>query len=471
MAMRGALCAVVVIVVLFIVTGCTKAPDDKTPDGRTIVTYWEKWTGFEGEAMDAVIKDFNESQTNIWVERLTVSTIDRKMMLATAGGNPPDIAGLWGFNINTYAEKGALTPLDRMLEQAGITKDRYIPVYWEICRNHGFTWALPSTPASLALHWNKKMFREAGLDPERPPRSIAELDRMAEQLTVVAVERNGKKERVRYSDLTPAEKESRKFDIVQLGFSPAEPGWWNPLWCYWFGGDIWDHDRKILANSPENVQALTWFESYPKKYGLENMRTFGSSFGNFSSPQNPFLAGQIAMVLQGVWLYNFIDKYAPTLEWGAAPFPAWDPEKYPDVTIAEGDILCIPRGARHPREAFEFIKYVNSQGPMEKLCLGQRKFSPLAVMSDDFIKRHPNRYIETFIRLAKSPNARSTPRLVVWTEYQDEMNVAYGQVFSLLVSPSKALDTVQQRVQARFDRVLARWDLVKEQRVKQWSEQ
>ena len=28
------------------------------------------------------------------------------------------------------------------------------------------------------------------------------------------------------------------------------------------------------------------------------------------------------MELQGVWMYNFINKYNPQLEWGAAPFPA-----------------------------------------------------------------------------------------------------------------------------------------------------
>ena len=42
------------------------------------------------------------------------------------------------------------------------------------------TWTdpLPTTPATIALHWNKKMFRDAGLDPNRPPRSIAELDEL-----------------------------------------------------------------------------------------------------------------------------------------------------------------------------------------------------------------------------------------------------------------------------------------------------
>jgi multiple sugar transport system substrate-binding protein len=461
---------VVFAVLSLISAGCTRPPNDRTADGRTIVSYWEKWTGFEGEAMDAVVDDFNRSQNKIFVEKLTVSGIDRKMLLATAGGDPPDVAGLWSFNANTYADKGALLPLNKFCQKKGIKRENYIPVFWELCSHRGFVWALPSTPASLGLHWNKKLFREAGLDPDRPPTSLAELDEMAERLTVVSVMRNGKQTRVRYPDLTASEKKEKNFEILQQGYSPAEPGWWNQLWCYWFGGQLWDNNRKMTVNSPENIEALRWFQSYPEKYGLENVLTFGSSFGNFSSPQNPFLSGNVAMVLQGVWMFNFIDKYAPSLEWGAAPFPAKDPVKYPMVTVAECDILCIPKGARHPVEAFEFIAFVNTQAEMEKLALGQRKFSALAVTSPEFIKNHPNPYIQVFIDMAKSPYAYYVPRMPVWDELKTEIGVAYDQAFRMIRTPEEALDAVQTRLQWRLDRILRRWDLVQEERLKEWSQ-
>lgn len=450
--------------------GCSRLPNDKTPDGRTIVQYWEKWTGFEGDAMQAVVDDFNASQDTIFVQKLTVSGIDRKMLLATAGGNPPDVAGLWSYCANTYADKGALIPLNKFCEEKGIKRENYIPIFWDLCSHRGFVWALPSTPATLALHWNKKMFRDAGLDPNRPPTSIAELDAMAERLTIVSIIRDGKRARVRYTDLTPEEKEARKFDIVQLGYSPSEPGWWNAVWCYWYGGRLWDGDRKVTVNSPENIETLRWFQSYPKKYGLENMHAFGSSFGNFSSPQNPFLAGTVAMVLQGVWMYNFIDKYAPGMEWGAAAFPSVDPARWPMVTVAECDILCIPKGARHPREAFEFMAFVNTQKGMEKLNLAQRKFSALMDTSPEFIRQHPNPNIELFIDLAKSTNAMAVPRIPIWTEMTSEMSVAYDQVFRLLRTPEEALNAVQDRLQWRMDRIVRRWDVIEKERLKEWSE-
>ena len=277
------LCLLLSAAGFLMISGCLRPPNDKTPDGRTIVTYWEKWTGFEGDAMQAVVDDFNKSQDRIFVERLPVSSIDRKIMLATAGGDPPDVAGLWSWAVPIYSEKGALTPLNKFLAEAGISRTNYIPVFWDLCTYRGFTWALPSTPATIALHWNKKMFREAGLDPDTPPRSLDELDAMAEKLTIVEIERKGKKVRVRYPELTPEEKQAKDFSIVQLGQSPSEPGWYNQMWCYWFGGRLTDGDRKITANSPENVAALNWFSSYPNKYGLRNMQAFGATFGTFGT--------------------------------------------------------------------------------------------------------------------------------------------------------------------------------------------
>jgi ABC-type glycerol-3-phosphate transport system substrate-binding protein len=66
-----------------------------SPEGRVRVTSWEKWTGMEKEAMEAVIQDFNRSQSRIWVEYPSVSRYQHQTPIAT-GGDPPDIAGLLG---------------------------------------------------------------------------------------------------------------------------------------------------------------------------------------------------------------------------------------------------------------------------------------------------------------------------------------------------------------------------------------
>lgn len=404
-------------------------------DGKIHVTYWEKWTGFEGEAMRAVVDAFNASQDRIQVDLLTVSGIQNKTLFAVAGGNPPDVAGLFGPNVAQYADDFAILPLDDYCRKAGISRDDYIPVYWDIGSYHGKQYALPTTPASLALHYNKSMFSEAGLDPEKPPRTIEDLDAMSARIT--KVDPNGR--------------------LLVSGFLPNEPGWWNWAWGYWFGGALWDGKDKITANSPENVRAYTWVQSYSQRYGGSNLQSFKSGLGNFSSPQNGFLDRKVAMVLQGVWMYNFIAKYAPQMEhpvrqWGVAPFP--HPADRPDLArtnIADMDVLVIPRGARHPDEAFEFIRFVQSQRGMELLCLGQRKHSPLRKVSPEFLRENPNPYVKLFAELASSPNVRTPPALGIWPEYQDALNNAFDQIALQKKTAKEALDEVQKRMQPKLE--------------------
>ena len=201
-------------------------------DNRVHITYWEKWTSFEGDAIKDTVDEFNRSQNRIYVDLLTISSIEKKTLLAVAGGDPPDVAGLYGPNVAQYADDNAVMPLDDLCRRSGISRDQYIPIFWDMNVYHGHLYALPTVPACTALHYNKAMFKAAGLDPEKPPQTIEELDAASEKITT---KKNGK--------------------IDKSGFLAAEPGWWNWCWGYLFGGKLWDGKDKITANSPENVRA------------------------------------------------------------------------------------------------------------------------------------------------------------------------------------------------------------------------
>ena len=66
-----------------------------------------------------------------------------------------------------------------------------------------------------------------------------------------------------------------------LGFMPSYPGWWNWAWGYWFGGALWDGVDTITADSPENIRAFEWVQSYADRYGVGEMQVFQSGFGNW----------------------------------------------------------------------------------------------------------------------------------------------------------------------------------------------
>lgn len=489
------------------------------PGDSVRIQYWEKWTGDEAEGMRRIVDWFNETvgrEKKIHVEYISMSQIDQKTLVATAAGVPPDVAGLWDSQLVQFAAMNALEPLDDLAAAAGITPEHYKPIYWKGCTYNGRLWGLISTPASIALHYNKQAFQEraaelraAGLDPGRPPQTLDELDRYAELLTTY--ETVGGRKRIRSS-----------------GHLPLEPGWYITLICHWFGGEIFSSKTGELTLESEPMRrGFDWIASYSLKYGKDSITEFRSGLGGFASAQNPFLTGAVVMEQQGPWMANFIDDLAPAMnrwgvpeekirrekafsqlrkgmslaevksllgeaagagpvltwdagiktitarfadgqladcqmdylpalrrremtQWAAAPFPSAVPGLR-DVTYCAFDALVIPRGSKHKREAFEFIAFVNRQDVMEKLCADHCKNSPLREVSRHFIDYHPNPYIQVFDDLANSPNAFALPRIPIWPEVNDELNVATQKCYLLEQSPQEALRTAAERSREKWD--------------------
>ena len=423
-------------IVIFSVAAMEKITDRTEPPGPVHIAYWEKWTGFELEGMRQVVNDFNRSQNRIVVDLLSTSDVGNKTMFAVSAGAPPDVAGLWGEDVPQYVDDRAIIPLDKFCRESGLSQRYYIPAYWQMMTYKNHVWALPTTPASSALVYNTKVFREMGVDPDKPPRTLEDMLDYAKKLTI---EKDG--------------------HLTRAGFLPAEPGDWDWGWGYFFGGRLWDGKSKITADSPENEKGYDWVSEFAKLYGPSEAQTFRSGFGNFASPQNSFVEGQVAMELQGVWTHNFVSRYAPDLKIGVAPFP--HPAGRPDLagtSFVGLDIMVIPRGAPHPREAFEFMRFVQRQDEMEKLCMSQQKNSPLTNVSDNFYKNNLNPDTRLWDALARGTNAFPPPRMALWKEYAAEMTNACDEVNLGLIDGRQAMRMVQARMQPKLDEYLSRMD-------------
>ncbi len=396
---------------------------------KVTVIYWEKWTGSEAEEMRKVVTAFNHSQDKIFVKYLSISGVDTKTMLATAGGDPPDIAGIWQDQICQFADEGALTDLTDMGKAAGLDTSYYIPGFWDGITFRKRLWALPSTPASIALHVRTDLVPPDVNTPETFPKTIEGLDKLVDRIS-----------------------KKRKDGGLQLaGFLPSDPGWWNWAWSGLFGGKLMDGD-KVTINSPEAIRAFEWIDTYGKKFGSKEVQSFQSGFGNFGSPQDPFMDGKVATEINGVWKANYMKVFKPGTPWFAVPIPY--PADRPDLaghTILSQDVLTIPRGAKHVKEAFEFLKYVQRQDVMEGLCTGHGKNSPLMKVSEKFFDNHPNKSIRLFDALARSPKAFSQPKVGIYPQMSSEITVAFQEVTTEQKTPKQALDDCQARVQKIWD--------------------
>lgn len=398
----------------------------EAPADRVVIRYWEKWAGVEAVPIRAIVKRFNETEGarhNIWVDWHTVSNIDERMLIATAGGDPPDVAGLYDRYIPQFAAQGALLDLTERAPAAGIRIDDFKPIWRDIGEFDGRLYGLPCAPFTVVLYYNRRLFREAGLDPDRPPQTLAEFDDAMRKLT----------------------RRDEHGDIVQLGFTawPGMLGWWHWCWPYFFDAPLWD-GREFHIDTPQGRAALEWFARQRAEFGIPALLKFETSNLPIEGPDNPFLAEKLAMVMQGPWMTNWINRYKPDLDYGVGRFPSADPQRR--HVLASADVLVIPASSKHPREALIFLEYLLRPEVMEELALEHGKLSVYKHPSADFFARHRNPYIRTFDELAESPDAFGNPKMPMFGEAWTETLFMLENVLRGRKTPAEAAAETQTKV-------------------------
>jgi multiple sugar transport system substrate-binding protein len=404
----------------------------ESPGGRLVLDYWEKWSGHEALAMEKVVKAFNDSQDRIYVRFFTMTAIDQKAMITIAGGDPPDVIGLWSRSLSPFAESGALVPLDDLASAAGVKQDHYAGPVWDLMQFQGKTWGLPNTCSTIGFYWNRTIFKEAGLNPDVGPRTIEELDQVARKLTVT--EPSG--------------------GMSRLGFVQTEPGWWPHIWGPTFGGNLYDAKTdRATPRDPRVVQAYDWVQSYPKAYGIDNLRRFGGGLGNYDSPTQPLLAGKVAMSVHGPFLVNVIQRYKPDFDYGAAPFPVPEDiyKENEPRGLLEADVMVIPKGCKSPEASMEFIAFTQRREWVEMMAKAHCKPSPLAESGKEFLASHPHRYIGEHEKIVRSPGAFATPKTRTWAEYDEEIRSAMNRIWDQGQPVETVMASIEQRINQRLD--------------------
>lgn len=345
--MRRFLFFLVVVLVVSVVGlfGCLKErPEDRTRDGRLILTVWHPWGGTQSEAIEAILREFEKAHPEIDVRPLfTPNNLsnNQKFFTSIAAKKPPDVVFVDGPQVAEWAEQGALSPLDTWIEKSRISKEDYFPPCWAQNEYRGHVWAMTyCADPNFAFVWNKKDFRDAGLDPEKPPVTIADVDRLVRKLNKWEGRGAGR-------------------ELVRIGLIPwAQYGSANSLftWGWAFGGSFYDPERQLVTcDDPRIVKALEWMCSYAKEYDVEKIASLQAGFG--TAELNPFYVGKLSMGCLHISGIEEIKKYAPNLEFGMTYIPA-PPDGEQHSSWVGGWCMAMPKGSRHPKEAWELIRWM-----------------------------------------------------------------------------------------------------------------
>jgi sn-glycerol 3-phosphate transport system substrate-binding protein len=109
-----------------------------------------------------------------------------KALTAHKSGTPPVTSVLLSTDMFTLIDEDAIVPIDNFVKTAD---DRawlgsFYKAFMANSQSGGKTWGVPFQRSTIVLYYNKELFKAAGLDPNKPPATWAEMADYAKKLTV-----------------------------------------------------------------------------------------------------------------------------------------------------------------------------------------------------------------------------------------------------------------------------------------------
>ena len=108
-------------------------------------------------------------------------------------GEPPVTSILLSTDMFTLIDEDAIVPFDDLIKTADDQAwlKGFYPAFMENSQTGGKTWGIPFQRSTIVLYYNKEMFKEAGLDPNKPPANWKEMAEYAQKLTKRDASRQG----------------------------------------------------------------------------------------------------------------------------------------------------------------------------------------------------------------------------------------------------------------------------------------
>ena len=160
----------------------------ETSGGPVELVFWHNRGGSAGETLDKIVADFNEkagAAAGIHITAVyqndTVSTL-KTLVQAKDTANYPDMIQIFAGDVEYMSTVDAVVPLDDLMDGDSEFDAEVLSSLLNTYTYNGTLYSMPFHASTMGFFWNKTLFAEAGLDPETPPATIAEMAQMAEKL-------------------------------------------------------------------------------------------------------------------------------------------------------------------------------------------------------------------------------------------------------------------------------------------------
>jgi len=261
------------IALLLVFIGISLVPANASP---VVVELWHYWENKTLGSIESACAAYNKLHPDVEIRPVFVHTnnIMNRLQAAIAGKNPPALAVEDIARTGLYAASGALAPLDPYLAAQKVPIDDFYPGLLTCSRHKGQMISLPVSTNNLALFYNKNLFKAAGLDPGKPPKTWDDLVAYAKKMT-------------------KANGSVYGFEMYSQVDETGEGLTWNLQPYFWqSGADFLDPTfTKAAFNNAGGERALQFVVDLFQKHKVAGL-----------ARKDSFARGEAAMVVNGPWM-------------------------------------------------------------------------------------------------------------------------------------------------------------------------
>lgn len=156
---------------------------------QTTIEWWHAMGGELGAKLEEIVQGFNDSQDQYTVTPSYKGTYPETMTAAIAAfraNQQPTIVQVFEVGTGTMmAAEGAIVPVHQLMEEhgEGFDPQAFLPqVVGYYTDTNGNMLSMPFNSSTPILYYNKTVFEAAGLDPEQPPKTWAEMEQFSNQI-------------------------------------------------------------------------------------------------------------------------------------------------------------------------------------------------------------------------------------------------------------------------------------------------
>jgi multiple sugar transport system substrate-binding protein len=300
------------------------------------ITYWQYYYESKVKLMDQLIKNFETANPGIKVEQVTFpyESYNQKVAASIPAGEGPDVINLFYGWLPMYVKAGYLQQLPVSDFNKAFYDKNFYPFVAESVDFGGKYYSVPTAVRTLALFWNKKLFSDAGLDPNTPPKTLDELATYAKKLS----------------------KYDAQGNLVQAGLAMQPNGqghpWLREVLFRQFGNTPYSPDyRKVTYADANGIAAFKWYMDLITKDKV--------GYPNFATDDvTAFKAGKAAMNIDGSFRIATLNA-VKDLDWGVAELPSNKGIKSNYASFWTHAIVAGVSGKKLDA-SIKFLKYITS---------------------------------------------------------------------------------------------------------------